>query len=92
MKKLIICIELQKKEIICVILHPILNGKYGIKEDITNITCYCRMLKENYADYMKPENEFWVKRIDDSSLMLDCKRDVVEKIMNKIEDIKTNLQ
>ena len=50
------------------------------------------MLKENYADYMKPENEFWVKRIDDSSLMLDCKRDVVEKIMNKIEDIKTNLQ
>ena len=46
-----------------------------------------RMLKENYKDLIKPENEFWTEFSDDRTKMIDAKRPIVEKIINRIQSI-----
>lgn len=43
-----------------------------------------RMLKDNYGDIMKPENEFWTEYVEDQSRLMEIKRNLVEKIVNSI--------
>lgn len=50
-----------------------------------------RMLTERYKDLVKPENEFWTEFADDRSKMLDVKRPIIELIINRIINIKTNM-
>lgn len=46
-----------------------------------------RMLKENYKDMIKSENVFWTEFSDDRTKMIDAKRPIVEKIINRIQSI-----
>lgn len=50
-----------------------------------------RMLTEKYQDLIKPENEFWTIFVDDYSRMIEVKRPIIEMIINRINDIKTNM-
>ena len=43
-----------------------------------------RMLKENYSDIMKPENEFWTEYVEDQDKVMEIKQGIVEKIVNTI--------
>lgn len=51
-----------------------------------------RMLTENYGDIMKDENEFWTEYTDDPTMAFDAKRKVVEKIVNRINEIQISLR
>lgn len=46
-----------------------------------------RMLTEKFKDLIKPENEFWTEFSDDRTKMIDLKRPIVEKIINRIQSI-----
>jgi len=46
-----------------------------------------RMLTEKFKDLIKLENEFWTEFSDDRTKMIDAKRPIVEKIINKIQSI-----
>lgn len=46
-----------------------------------------RMLTEKYGDCMKPENEFWTEYTDDPTKIIEVKKTVVEKIVNRINNI-----
>ena len=46
-----------------------------------------RMLTDKYKDLIKPENVFWTEFSDDRTKMIDAKRPIVEKIINKIQSI-----
>lgn len=47
-----------------------------------------RMLKENYADLIKEENEFWTEWMDNPSDAITTKQKVVERIVTRIMNIK----
>lgn len=46
-----------------------------------------RMLKENYADLIKEENEFWTEWTENRDDAITIKQGVVEKIANRIMNI-----
>ena len=50
-----------------------------------------RMLTEKFKDLIKPENEFWTQFVDDYSRMIEVKHPIVEMIINRINNIKTNM-
>lgn len=47
-----------------------------------------RMLKENYADLIKEENEFWTEWMDNPNDAITTKQKVVERIVTRIMNIK----
>lgn len=46
-----------------------------------------RMLKENYADLIKEENEFWTEWMDNPKDAITTKQKVVDKIVTRIMNI-----
>jgi thymidylate kinase len=46
-----------------------------------------RMLKENYTDFIKEENEFWTEWAENPDDTITIKQSVVEKIVNRITNI-----
>ena len=46
-----------------------------------------RMLKENYADLIKEENEFWTEWTDNPNDAMTMKQKVVDKIVTRIMNI-----
>ena len=46
-----------------------------------------RMLKENYGNSMKEENEFWIEWTENQNDTGDTKRVVVDKLVNRIINI-----
>ncbi|MBQ8704343.1 MAG: hypothetical protein IJ524_08230 [Bacteroidales bacterium] len=47
-----------------------------------------RMLKENYADLIKEENEFWTEWTDNPNDAMTTKQKVVDRIVTRIMTIK----
>ncbi|MDY6394673.1 MAG: hypothetical protein SPK52_01785 [Synergistales bacterium] len=46
-----------------------------------------RMLKDNYGNLIKEENEFWTEWMENQTDAMDAKRVVVERIVNRIMNI-----
>lgn len=46
-----------------------------------------RMLKDNYGNLIKEENEFWTEWMENKTDAMDAKRVVVERIVNRIMNI-----
>ncbi len=46
-----------------------------------------RMLKDNYGNLIKEENEFWTEWMENQNDAMDAKRVVVERIVNRIMNI-----
>lgn len=44
-----------------------------------------RMLTEKFKDLIKPENEFWTEFSDDRTKMIEVKRPILEKIINRMQ-------
>lgn len=46
-----------------------------------------RMLKDNYGNLIKTENEFWTEWVEDPNKIMEAKRSIVQKIVNRIMNI-----